>query len=339
MNGTMQKWVVRASHVQHLALEDVPIPVPKANEIVVRVAAVSLNYRDLGVVRGEDGGSTMPFPLTPGSDMAGVVAATGPDVTRFRDGDNVLSTFWAGWIDGDWPPHAQVMGGTLPGMLAQYVVLHEDWAVLAPRALDAVRASTLPCAGLTAWFALVEQGALRAGQAIVVQGTGGVALFGLQLGLAHGAEVIVTSGNAGKLRRALELGATHGIDRAARPQWDEAVREMTGGLGADHVLELAGGENLGASIRALRQGGRISLIGVLDGFSMTLPSVPSFLTRPVIQGIGVGHRRALEDLVRAIEATEIQPVVDAVYPFGELPQAIAHLARGAFGKIVVAVES
>lgn len=337
MSRTMRKWVLRDVGIQHLSLEEAPVPAPGAGEIVVRVAAVSLNYRDLNVISGTDGGSEVPLPATPGSDMAGVVTATGAGVTRFAEGDTVLGTFWAGWHDADWPPEAGVLGGSLPGVLAEYVVLREDWAVHAPRTLTLLEASTLPCAGLTAWFALIEQGALHAGQTVVMQGTGGVALFGLQLARAHGAQVIVTSGSDAKLRRAIELGATHGINRTETPDWDRVVRELTNGRGADHVFELAGGENLGASLRALRQGGRISLIGVLDGYSMSLPSVPSFLGRPTIQGIGVGHRRALEDLVRAIDVLKIKPVVDTVYGFDALSDAIAHLGRGAFGKLVVRV--
>ncbi|RKP46088.1 NAD(P)-dependent alcohol dehydrogenase [Trinickia fusca] len=333
----MRQWVVTApGGAQHLKLEEASVPTPGPHEILVRVGAVSLNYRDIDVIAGGHGVS-LPFPYTPGSDLAGVVAATGSSVTRFREGDDVLNTFWAGWLDGDWPSHARVIGGALPGVLAQYVVLHEDWAVHAPRTLDAVAASTLPCAGVTAWFALIEQGALHAGQTVVVQGTGGVALFGLQLARAHGAQVIVTSSSDEKLRRVRELGATHGIDRTTDPDWDRVVRELTQGRGADHIFELAGGDNLGASLRALRQGGRISLIGLLDQPNMTLPSIPSFLTRPVIQGIGVGHRRAFEALVRAVDVVGIKPVVDEVYAFDALPQAVAHLERGAFGKLVVKV--
>jgi NADPH:quinone reductase-like Zn-dependent oxidoreductase len=337
MSRTMRKWVLRDVGVQHLSLEETPVPTPGAGELVVRVAAVSLNYRELNVISGTDGGSEVPLPATPGSDMAGVVVATGAGVTRFTEGDDVLGTFWAGWIDADCPPAAGVIGGSLPGVLAEYVLLREDWAVRAPRTLTPLEASTLSCAGLTAWFALVEKGALRAGQTVVMQGTGGVALFGLQLARAHGAQVIVTSGSDAKLRQAIELGATYGINRTKAPDWDRVVRELTDGHGADHVFELAGGENLGASLRALRQGGRISLIGLLDGYSMSLPSVPSFLGRPTIQGIGVGHRRALEDLVRAIDVLKLKPVVDTVYPFEALPDAVAHLERGAFGKLVVRV--
>lgn len=334
---TMNQWVLREAGAQNLRLEEKPMPTPGAGEIVVRVAAVSLNYRDLWFIADEQTDTSVTLPATPGSDMAGTVVATGAGVTRFSEGDDVLGTFWAGWIDGECPPDAGVLGGSLPGVLAHYVVLHESWAVRAPRTLSAVEASTLPCAGLTAWFALVEKGAIHAGQTVVMQGTGGVALFGVQLARAHGAQVIATTSSAGKLQRVLELGATHGIDRNATPDWERAARELTGGRGVDHVFELAGGDNLGASLRALRQGGRISLIGTLDGYSMSLPSIPSFLGRPTIQGIGVGHRRALEDLVRAVDTLELKPVVDTVYAFDQLPAALAHLERGAFGKVVVKV--
>lgn len=334
---TMNQWVLREAGAQNLRLEEKPMPTPGAGEIVVRVAAVSLNYRDLWFIADEQTDTSVTLPATPGSDMAGTVVATGAGVTRFSEGDDVLGTFWAGWVDGECPPDAGVLGGSLPGVLAHYVVLHESWAVRAPRTLSAVEASTLPCAGLTAWFALVEKGAIHAGQTVVMQGTGGVALFGVQLARAHGAQVIATTSSAGKLQRVLELGATHGIDRNATPDWERAARELTGGRGVDHVFELAGGDNLGASLRALRQGGRISLIGTLDGYSMSLPSIPSFLGRPTIQGIGVGHRRALEDLVRAVDTLELKPAVDTVYAFDQLPAALAHLERGAFGKVVVKV--
>lgn len=335
--STMTQWTASSPGARHLALMSVPVPTPGEHEVLVRVDAVSLNYRDIGVVEGEASGGGVPFPLTPGSDLAGTVVATGSRVTRVRESDAVLGTFWAGWLDGDCPPTARVLGGSLPGVLAQYVVLHEDWLVHAPRTLNAVQASTLPCAGLTAWFALVEKGGLRAGQTVLVQGTGGVALFGLQLARAHGAQVIVTSSSEEKRRRVLELGASHVIDRTAGNGWDTQARALTDGRGVDHIFELAGGENLGISLRALRQGGRISLIGVLGEYAMTFPSIPSFLTRPVIQGIGVGHRRALEELVRAVDAVSLAPVVEAIYDFERLPDALAHLSRGAFGKVVVQV--
>jgi NADPH:quinone reductase-like Zn-dependent oxidoreductase len=222
-------------------------------------------------------------------------------------------------------------------VLADYILLHEAAAVAAPAGLSDAEASTLPIAALTAWFALFETGHVKPGETVLVQGTGGVALFGLQLAVAAGARAIVTSRSAEKLDRAMRLGAWLGIDSKARPDWDQAVLEATGGRGVDHILEIAGGENVARSARAVAPGGRISMIGLLDGLRFSADSSPFMLKRPVIQGIGVGHRKAFEAMNRAIEAAAIKPVIDAVYPFDEVPGAFAHLDRGPFGKIVIAL--
>ncbi|MDQ3271975.1 MAG: NAD(P)-dependent alcohol dehydrogenase, partial [Pseudomonadota bacterium] len=222
-----------------------------------------------------------------------------------------------------------------PGMLASHVVINERWAVAAPKSLSPVQASTLPCAGLTAWFALVETGALRAGQTVLIHGTGGVALFGLQIARAHGASAIVLSGSDEKLAKALALGASHGINRHTEADWSAAVRALTSGRGVDHVLELVGGANLGRSLQATAQAGRVSVIGVLEGTEVSSSVFPFLGARAIVQGIGVGHRRALEDLVRAVDTTGLQPVIAAEYPHTALPEALAHLARGPFGKVVV----
>lgn len=226
------------------------------------------------------------------------------------------------------------LGGFYQGVLAEYVILHEDWLVAAPASLDDVQASTLPCAGLTAWFALVEQGKLHAGDTVLVQGTGGVALFALQIAKAHGAEVYVTSGSDEKLARALALGANHGINRLDG-DWVEAIYALTQDRGIDHVIDTVGGTNLGNSVRAVAVGGRISVIGILEGNEISAPAGPLLLKSAVIQGIGVGHRRALEGLVRAVDAVNLQPVIDQVYRFDQLSQALDHLDRGPFGKIVL----
>ncbi|WP_370868958.1 zinc-dependent alcohol dehydrogenase family protein [Ectorhizobium quercum] len=323
----------------NLTLAETPIPSPGPGEVLVRVSAVSLNYRDKLVI--ENGmGFDLAFPFTPASDMAGTVEAVGDGAGRFRPGDRVISTFSPGWIDGKLAignartlPY-RTLGGSHPGVLSDYVSFPEDWFVAAPASLDDGEASTLPCAGLTAWFALVECGRLHAGQTVVVQGTGGVALFGLQIARAHGAEVIVTSGSAAKLDRASALGADHGVDRTAE-DWAEAVWRLTGDRGADQILELAGGANLGKSLQAVAVGAHIAVIGVLDGFEISGPASPLLLKTPTISGISVGHRRALEDLVRAIDRTGIKPVIDRRYGFAELPAALDHLERGPFGKIVI----
>lgn len=204
----------------------------------------------------------------------------------------------------------------------------------APDTLDAGEASTLSCAGLTAWFALIERGCLKAGDKVLVQGTGGVALFGLQIAKAHGAEVFITSGSTGKLERAVALGADHAINRHDG-DWVEQLYQLTGGYGADHVLEIVGGPHFGQALKAVAVNGRISVIGVLEGFEVSGPAGLLLLKAPVVQGISVGHRRALEDLVRAVDQTGLKPVIDKRYAFEELPQALDHLYRGPFGKVVV----
>jgi NADPH:quinone reductase-like Zn-dependent oxidoreductase len=338
MGETMRQWQMSAIGRANLRLVDVPVPEPKAGEVLVKVEAVSLNYRDKLVIES-GGGLPLLFPFTPASDLAGTVAATGAGVTRFTLGDRVVSNFIPGWIDGARPgdartPPSPTLGGALPGVLADYVSFPESWFVAAPKRLDAAEASCLPIAALTAWFALVELGALHAGQTVVVQGTGGVALFGLQFAKLHGATVIVTSSSDEKLRRAGALGADHGINYR-NEDWVDAVHRLTNGRGAEHVLEIVGGGHLGRALAAIAIHGRISLIGVLEGFEIS-GSAGLLLTKsPIIQGISVGHRRGLEELVAAVDRTGLKPVIDAHYPLADLPAALDHLDRGPFGKIVL----
>jgi NADPH:quinone reductase-like Zn-dependent oxidoreductase len=214
------------------------------------------------------------------------------------------------------------------------VAFPEDWFVRTPSTLDDAEASTLPCAGLTAWFALVGRGRLHAGETVLVEGTGGVALFGIQIAKAHGARVIVTSGSADKLARAKAYGADHGIDRS-KEDWVDAVLAITNDHGADHILELVGGPHLGKAVQASAIGGQIAQIGVLEGFEVTAPVGPLMLKNVTIQGISVGHRRALEDFVVATDRIGLKPAIDRRYPLADLPAALDHLDRGPFGKIVL----
>lgn len=284
-------------------------------------------------------GRPLAFPFTPSSDLAGTVYAVGDGVTRFIAGDRVISTFAPGWIDGAplgngrVPPY-KTLGGAHPGVLAHYVAFPEDWFVRAPESLDDVQASTLPCAGLTAWFALIEKGKLHAGESVLVEGTGGVALFGLQIAKAYGAEAIVVSSSVEKLKRAKALGADHSIDRSSE-DWVEAVYRLTDDHGADHILELVGGAHFGKAVQAAAINGRIYQIGVLEGFEIAAPAGPLMLKNLTMLGIGVGHRRALEDLVAAVDRTGLKPVIDRRYPLTDLPAALDYLDRGAFGKIVI----
>ncbi|WP_431126771.1 zinc-dependent alcohol dehydrogenase family protein [Variovorax paradoxus] len=332
---TLRRWQLSSFGREQLRQVERPLPTPGPGQILVRVGAVSLNYRDLLMVR--DGmGMKFDMPFTPGSDMAGTVVATGPGVQRFAVGDRVVNTFWGGWIDGQWPTGAVLAGGPGPGMLASHVLLDAAWAVAAPATLDFAEASTLPCAGLTAWFALAETGAnqaVRPGQTVLIHGTGGVALFGLQLARLYGARTIVVSGSEDKRAQTLALGATHVLMRDS--DWPAEVRRLTEGRGADHVLELASGPNLDRSLQATAQGGRVSIIGMLGGETLSASFYAMVLGRIMVQGIGVGHRRALEELVRAIDVNALKPVIAARHAFAELPDALDHLARGAFGKVVV----
>ena len=325
MTETMQRWSMNALGREHLKLIHESVPQPGPGEVRVRVNAVALNYRDKMVIEG-----MMPiplsFPFTPASDMAGVVDSIGEGVTRFQPGDRVISTFFPEWIDGRPQADARHLpyktsGGYFPGMLAEYVIVNENGLVAAPETLDDVEASTLPCAGLTAWFALVERGNLRAGQSVLVQGTGGVAIFALQIAKALGAEVYVTSGSDEKLARAKKLGADRGINRL-KGDWAEALLTLTQDRGIDHIIETVGGENLQHSLRAVAVHGRISVIGVLAGSEITLSAGELLLKSPVIQGIGVGHRRALEEFVRAVEVTGLKPVIEQRYRFDQLEQAL-----------------
>lgn len=339
MPETMWRWELSVLGRANLKLVEVPVPVPSPGELLVKVGAVALNFRDGDMIANGIGG-TLPWPFTPASDMAGTVVAVGEGITRFQPGDRVISLFEPDWTEGAPPgngraPFYKPLGGYYPGVLSQFLALPEHWFTAAPASLDDAAASTLPCAGLTAWFALVERGRLRAGETVLVHGTGGVALFGAQIAKAHGAEVIVVSGSANKLERAKALGiADHSIDRGAG-DWVEAVWRVTGDRGADHILEIVGGAHLGRSLQAVATGGRISMIGVLEGGQVSGPVGPLLLKNPTIQGIAVGHRRAQEDLVRAVDHLGLKPVIDAQYRVADLPAALDHFARGAFGKIVL----
>ena len=337
----MRGWVMTGYGRENLNWTEMPVPEAGLGEVLVKVAAVSLNYRDRLVV--ENGmGNELAFPFTPGSDLAGEVVATGTGVTRFKAGDRVISHFTTGWQDGELTAikgkYGLALGAPLMGVLSNYVAIPQDWLVAAPASLNAVEASTLPVAGLTAWFSLVELGHLKAGETVLVQGTGGVALFGAQLAAAHGADVIATSSSAEKLARLQKLLGEgvrfHGIDRQRYPAWgDEAVR-ITDGRGVDHLLELAAGD-LTQSMTALRIGGRLSAIGIIDGYEYHIPAFPLLVKNLTVKGIFVGHRRALQDLVRAVDRLKLKPVIDKVYAASDLPAALDHLQRGPFGKLVV----
>lgn len=323
--------------LDNLVLAERPDPVAGPGQVLVRVGAVSLNYRDLLTVQGVYN-PKQPLPLVPCSDGAGVVEAVGPGVRRVKPGDRVCSVFAQRWLAGA-PTRDKIrstLGGPLDGMLAERVVLSEEGVVRTPEHLSDEEAATLPCAAVTAWNALVTEGRVAAGETVLVQGTGGVSLFALQLAKLLGARVIATSSSDDKLARARELGADEGINYKDVPDWGARAKELTGGEGVDLVVEVGGAGTLQQSLRAVRIGGRVALIGNLAGTSAEVPLTLIFMQRVNVYGILVGDRESFEAMNRAIAAHRLRPVVDRVFPLDDTRAAFEHMAAGRhFGKIVI----
>jgi len=316
------------------------IPTPGARQVLVRITAASLNYRDL-LTRGDVSGSRQG--LVPLSDGAGTVVAVGRGVTGWRLGDRVSPAFFPTWLDGRFSTahlaHALGGGGT-DGVLADHVLADETALVAVAAHLTDVEAATLPCAGVTAWHALFERGNLQAGETVLVQGTGGVALFGLQLAHAHGARVIVTSSSDAKLERARALGAWQTINYRTHPDWDRLALEMTDGKGVDHILELGGPDTYNRSISAIAAGGRIAQIGVLTGFNSQPNMVPLQFKNASVDGICVGSVAHFDRLNQFMHRHQLRPVVDEVFAFDDAERAYGQLASaGHFGKLVVDMAS
>ncbi|MFI5916410.1 NAD(P)-dependent alcohol dehydrogenase [Dactylosporangium sp. NPDC051541] len=334
--GSMRVWLTEGDGIEGLRQAVVDDPVPGPREILLRTVAVALNYRDLLVIRGE--GTWKPNrPIVPISDAAGVVEAIGSKVTRFERGDVVLPTFLPKWRSGPLTAETYTMPTGGPrgrGMLAEFVTMDEQEAVRAPRTLDAVQAATLPVAGVTAWHALRRTG-ISPGTVVLVHGTGGVALMALQIAAAVGAEVIVTSGRPHKLDRARVLGARHTIDRR-RLDVAAEVRRLTGGVGADIVIETIGGSNLDVSLDAVRIGGHIAFIGLLAGLKAEVSTYKLVTTNATLHGIETGSREMLEELVAFIDAHRVVPVIDSTHRWEDIATALRHLEAGThLGKVVV----
>jgi NADPH:quinone reductase-like Zn-dependent oxidoreductase len=314
-------------------------PKPGHRQVLVRVRACSLNFRDLGIVRGS---YRMPVRdnVIPLSDGAGEVLEVGPGVTRFKAGDRVAGNFFQRWPGGEPAPdsHASALGGGIDGMLAEYALLEEDGVVKIPAHLSLDEGATLPCAAVTVWHAMIEHARLKAGDTVLLQGTGGVSIFGLQFARAMGIAAIITSSSDEKLARAKALGAAHGINYKTNPDWEKAALAFTGGRGVDHVVEVGGAATLTRSFGAIRVGGKITLIGGLSGGASELNPGLIFARRANVQGISVGSTQMFMAMNRAIEVGALKPVIDKVFGFDEAPAAYHHMASGAhFGKIVIRV--
>ncbi|MDQ0464379.1 NADPH:quinone reductase-like Zn-dependent oxidoreductase [Caulobacter ginsengisoli] len=319
--------------LDRIVIEDRPKPTAKAGEILVRVRASSLNFHDFAVVAGM---IRTPDGRIPMSDGAGTVEAVGEGVTRFKVGDEVLSTFFPNW-DGGGPQLPRLLGvpgDQADGFAAEYVAMPATAFTRMPRGWSFKEAATLPCAALTAWRALIVEARIKPGDIVLTQGTGGVSIFALQLAKAAGCTVVSTSSSAEKLARLKDLGADHLINYKEEDKWGEAAMKLTGGRGVNAVVEIGGAGTMAQSIAACGIGGHISLIGVLAGISGEVPTALAFSKNVCIQGITVGSRQSQEEMIAAIEANGIKPVIDSTFPLEGISAAFAHqMSQKHFGKI------
>ncbi|MFZ5783353.1 MAG: zinc-dependent alcohol dehydrogenase family protein [Pseudomonadota bacterium] len=324
--------------IDSLSLVDRPDPAPGRHQVLVRVRATSLNYRDLITVEGQYARAAPKPDLIPLSDGAGEVVAVGGGVRRFKVGDRVAGCFMQNWAGGaiDEAAQASAMGGAVDGMLTELALLEEDGTVRLPDSLGFEQGATLPCAGVTAWNALVEIGDIKAGDTVLVLGSGGVSVFALQFARLLGARVIATSGSPAKAERLKAMGAEAVIDYRTTPEWDKEVMRLTGGRGVDVTVEVGGAGTLPRSFLSTRLGGRIAVIGLLTGQGAQVDPMPILRRNLRVQGLYVGSRQMFEAMNRAIEAGGLEPVIDRVFPFADAKDAYRHLkGQSHFGKVVI----
>lgn len=336
----MRAYEVREFSLENFVLTEREEPRPSAREVVVKFHAASLNYRDLMFVNGVYNPRAR-LPAVPLSDGAGEVVAVGAEVTRWKVGDRVCPIFTQGWMEG--PPTAEKGrtslgaggGAGFEGVLREFGAFDEEGLVRIPEHLSYEEAATLPCAGVTAWHALVNSGNIKAGETVLTLGTGGVSIFALQFAKMHGARVVATSSSDEKLERVKSLGAGETVNYKATPEWDKEVLKLTGGLGVDHVIEVGGAGTLAKSLSAVRVGGHVCLIGVLASGGDFNPV--SILMKSVrVQGVFVGSRLMFEEMNRAIEANGMRPVIDKTFDFEDAREALRYMESGShFGKIVI----
>lgn len=331
----MRSFEVREFGIDKLAPVEREMPKPGAKEVLVRMKAASLNYRDYMVVQGVYN-PRMRRPMVPLSDGAGVVEETGPGVSRFAKGDRVAACFMQSWIEG--PPTKQkgvsALGGAIDGVLREFAVFSEEGLVPAPAGLSDEELAALPCAAVTAWHALFEHSPGAPGDTVLLLGTGGVSIFALQFAKAAGLRTIITSSSDEKLARAKQLGASELINYKQNPEWQEQVRKLTAGEGVDHVVEVGGSGTMPRSLRALRTHGVMSVIGVLSGAEPTVSPSSILMNSVRVQGIYVGSRAMFERMNRAIEFHRLRPVIDKVFPWTECGEALHYMeGQRHFGKI------
>jgi NADPH:quinone reductase-like Zn-dependent oxidoreductase len=337
----MQTFELRGTSIDSMTKVDRPIPKPGPGQALVRMRAASLNYRDLLVANGTYPRGPTASGLVPLSDGAGDVVELGAGASRFKPKDRVMGAFFQKWLDGPFDFNAAVtsaLGGSIDGVLSEYVVLDEAGLVKVPPGFSDEEAATLPCAGVTAWVGLVELATLKPEDTVLVMGTGGVSLFALQLAKRAGATVILTSSSEEKLARGERLGADHIINYRTNPEWDVQARELTGGRGVDHLLEVGGAQTLYRSLQALRDGGRIALVGQLSG-EMASRDIAEKNDRGIrVDQVFVGSARHLQNLAESLATSNLRPIIDRVFSFDEAPDAYRYLQSAAhFGKVVIRI--
>lgn len=338
----MKAYEIEEFGIENLAISERAEPEPKAGEILVRFQAASLNYRDLMVVSGTYN-PKMKRPAVPLSDGAGEVVGLGDGVTKWAIGDRVMPIFAQRWYDGDSSEEKRRTslgaGAQWDGVLREYGTFNEESVVRIPDHLSYEEASTLPCAAVTAWNALVVSGKLKAGESVLTLGTGGVSVFAAQFAKMFGARVVSTSGSDEKLERLRELGIYETVNYREREDWDAAVLEIVGKPGVDHVVEVGGSGTLGKSINVVRIGGHVAMIGALTGAAGFNPTTV-FMKAIRLQGIFTGSRQTFEDMNRAISVNKLKPVIDRVFEFDEVPEAFRHMETAShFGKIVIKIDN
>jgi NADPH:quinone reductase-like Zn-dependent oxidoreductase len=336
----MKAYEIKEFGIDKLSLTDLATPEPNAGEVLIKLRAASLNYRDVMIASGTYNPG-LKMPAIPLSDGAGEVAAIGDGVTKWKIGDRVMPIFAQGWLDGESTVEkartALGAGALANGVAREYAVFKEEGFVRIPDHLSFEEAATLPCAAVTAWNALAISGKLKAGETVLTLGTGGVSIFALQLAKMFGARVISTSSSDTKIEKLKQLGADETINYKTREDWDKAVLELTDGRGVDHVVEVGGSGTLARSVNAVRYGGHIALIGALTSAG-DFSHVPVFMKTIRMQGVFVGSRQIFEEMTRAIDFHKLEPEIDRVFAFSELAAALKYMESGShFGKIVIKI--
>lgn len=334
----MKAFTTLGDGIDALKVKELPLPEPKADEVLVKMTGASLNYRDLLVVKGI-GGWKPQSPRIPVSDGAGEVVAVGSNVSKWKAGDRVVGLFLPRWLYGELTAEKDSLplgGAAVDGVLAEYVLFKEEAVLNIPDNLTDMEAATLPVAALTAWHAVKRRSQVQRGETVVIQGTGGVSLFATQFVHALGGHPIVTSSSDEKLEKVKALGASATINYKKYPDWEEQIMELTRGLGADHIIEVVGGDNLNRSLKAVRVSGTISFIGLIAGMSAPINTFQFVAKNVHLHGIETGSREMFEEMNRFIETNQLEPVIDRIFTFNEAREALKYLESGShFGKVLV----